>query len=159
MTSAALPAATLSVAGPDPGAGMIFGATSPAIPRRSNIFSISPRLAPSCGYVTDLASPRVRFKASGACECRAWPHLSGFQYPVMCRNTIPDRNSDMCFAYQYQSSSRSNGSSQRSTNTEWKRYSNQRLNMSKSRLTGQEDGTRYHPSSCSSKISPHTSSR
>src|SRR5262252_9100090 len=66
---------------------------------------------------------------------------------VMSRNTISDRNSDICFAYQYHSSSRSSGSSQRSTNIEWKRYSNQRWNMSKSRLTGQEDGTRYHPSS------------
>src|SRR6516225_10843762 len=79
--------------------------------------------------------------------------------PLPSRNTISDQNSHIRFVYQYQSSSRSNGSSQRSTNIEWKRYSIQRLNMSKSRLTGQEDGTRYHPLSCASKISPHTSSR
>jgi hypothetical protein len=63
---------------------------------------------------------------------------------VVSRSTIAERNSDICVAYQYQSSARSYGYSQRSTKVEWKRYSNQRLNMSKPRLMGQEYGAWYH---------------
>src|SRR5215471_18448238 len=40
ITNPALPSATLCVAGPEPGARMIFDLTSAAIPRRSNIFSM-----------------------------------------------------------------------------------------------------------------------
>ena len=42
-------AATLSVADPDSGARMIFGFTSAAMPSRSHMCSMYPRLAPSCG--------------------------------------------------------------------------------------------------------------
>src|SRR6266498_2297960 len=49
MTIAARPAATLSVAAAEPGARMILGFISMVMPIRSNIFSIVPLLAPSCG--------------------------------------------------------------------------------------------------------------
>src|SRR5262249_25052591 len=77
---------------------------------------------------------------------------------VTSKNTIAYRKADTRRPFCHKWSC-SNGSSKRSNNMEWKRYSNQRLKVSKVRLTGHEDGTRYQQTSCSSKISVHTSSR
>jgi len=70
--------------------------------------------------------------------------------PVVSKNSIGSDSQPIGMHSRVQSSSCITGSSQRSIITEWKRYSNQRMKVSKPRSTGQAEGTQYQPSSCSS---------